>query len=220
MPMRVILADDHQLVRAGLRALLQSFDDVQVLAECNDGHEVLAKVGELHPDVLLLDITMPGLNGLDVAARIPKLSPSTRVLVLSMHAGPEYVAQALRAGVAGYLIKDAAVEELRVALDALMAGRAYLSPAISRTVLHGFLRTGKAAAELGDELARITARQREILQLIAEGHGTREIATRLRLSIKTVESHRSQIMDRLDIHDVPGLVRFAIRTGLVSADLV
>ncbi len=220
MPMRVILADDHQLVRAGLRALLQSFDDVQVLAECNDGHEVLAKVGELHPDVLLLDITMPGLNGLDVAARIPKLSPSTRVLVLSMHAGPEYVAQALRAGVAGYLIKDAAVEELRVALDALMAGRAYLSPAISRTVLHGFLRTGKAAAELGDELARITARQREILQLIAEGHGTREIATRLQLSIKTVESHRSQIMDRLDIHDVPGLVRFAIRTGLVSADLV
>lgn len=218
--MRVILADDHRLVRAGLRALLQSFENVQVLAECSDGRETLECVERLRPDVLLLDITMPGLNGLDVARRVPKLSPATQVLVLSMHVGPEYVAQALRAGVAGYLIKDSAVAELRGALDALAAGRPYLSPAISQSVLHGFLRTGKESSDVGAELNRLTARQREILQLLAEGHSTRAIAARLRVSAKTVESHRSQLMDRLDIHDVPGLVRFAIRVGLVSADFV
>lgn len=217
MTLRAILADDHQLVRAGLRALLESFADVEVLAECGDGDEALRQVTRLQPDVLLLDITMPGLNGLDVALRVPKASPRTQVLVLSMHAGPEYVAQALRAGVAGYLIKDAAVEELRVALDALAAGRAYLSPAISQAVLDGYLGSGKAAAGAG--LEKLTTRQREILQLLAEGQGTRDIAARLGLSAKTVESHRAQLMDRLDIHDVPGLVRFAIRVGLVSPDL-
>lgn len=218
MTIRVILADDHRLVRAGLRALLQSFDDVDVLAECSDGHETLVQVERLRPDVLLLDISMPGLNGLDVARRVPKTSPATQVLVLSMHAGPEYVVQALRAGVAGYLIKDSAVDELRVALNALAARRPYLSPAISQTVLNGFLRSGNAAADSADMLDKLTARQREILQLVAEGNGTRDIATRLGLSVKTVESHRGQLMDRLDIHDVPGLVRFAIRAGLVSAD--
>lgn len=215
--MRVILADDHRLVRAGLRALLQSFGDVQVLAECSDGHEALRLVDRMQPDVLLLDITLPGLNGLEVAQRVPKASPSTRVLILSMHAGPEYVSQALRAGVAGYLIKDSAVDELRVALDSVRAGRPYLSPAISQTVLHGFLRTGEGPPDRA-ALEVLTPRQREILQLLAEGHGTRGIAGRLGLSVKTVESHRSQLMDRLDIHDVPGLVRFAIRVGLVSAD--
>ena len=214
----MILADDHQLVRAGLRALLESFADVEVLAECSDGQAALAAVAEWQPDVVLLDITMPGMNGLEVARRVPRASPATRVLVLSMHAGPEYVAQALRAGIAGYLIKDSAVEELRTALDSIAAGRPYLSPAISETLLHGFLRTGKAPAVAGAELDRLTARQREILQLIAEGHATRDIAARLRLSVKTVESHRSQLMDRLDIHDVPGLVRFAIRAGLISAE--
>lgn len=214
--MRVVLADDHQLVRAGLRALLQSFADVEVLAECGDGREVLALVDRTQPDVLLLDITMPGLNGLEVAARVPKLSPHTRVLMLSMHAGAEYVTQALRAGVAGYLIKDSAVDELRVALDSIRAGRPYLSPAISQTVLHGFLHAGQGPQERA-QLELLTPRQREILQLIAEGHATRDIAARLGVSAKTVESHRSQIMDRLDIRDVPGLVRLAIRAGLVSA---
>ncbi len=217
MNMRIVMADDHQLVRAGLRSLLESFGDVSVLAECGDGHEALALTDRHQPDVLLLDISLPGLNGLEVAARVPKASPHTRVLVLSMHAGAEYVAQALRAGVAGYLIKDSAVDELRVALDSIRAGRPYLSPAISQTVLHGFLRTGEGPPEAA-QLEVLTPRQREILQLVAEGHGTRDIATRLGLSVKTVESHRSQIMDRLDIHDVPGLVRFAIRVGLVSVD--
>jgi len=215
--MRVILADDHQLVRAGIRALLASFDDVQVLAETSDGHEALQLVDRMQPDVLLLDITLPGLNGLEVAQRVPKVSPSTRVLILSMHTAPEYVTQALRAGVAGYLIKDSAVDELRVALDSVRAGRPYLSPAISQTVLQGFLRTGNAPPDRA-ALDVLTPRQREILQMVAEGHGTRDIAGKLGLSVKTVESHRSQLMDRLDIHDVPGLVRFAIRVGLVSAD--
>lgn len=218
MPIRVILADDHQLVRAGLRALLESFTDVEVLAECSDGQEALAAVGAHRPDVVLLDITMPGMNGLEVARRVPKASPATRVLVLSMHAGPEYVAQAMRAGIDGYLIKDAAVDELRSALDAIAAGRPYISPAISETLLHGFMRTGKTPGDAGAELDKLTARQREILQLVAEGYGTREIAARLHLSVKTIESHRSQTMDRLDIHDVPGLVRFAIRAGLISAE--
>lgn len=215
--MRVVLADDHQLVRAGLCALLQSFADVQVLAECGDGHEALALVDRMQPDVLLLDIALPGLNGLDVAARVPKLSPRTRVLILSMHTGAEYVGQALRAGVAGYLVKDSAVDELRVALDSLRAGRPYLSPGISQAVLQGYLRTGQAPPERA-ALDPLTSRQRETLQLIAEGHSTREIAARLGVSVKTVESHRSQLMHRLDIHDVAGLVRFAIRAGLVSAD--
>lgn len=215
--MRVVLADDHQLVRAGLRALLQSFADVQVLAECGDGHEALAVVDRTQPDVLLLDITLPGLNGLEVAQRVPRLSPHTRVLILSMHTGAEYVAQALRAGVAGYLVKDSAVDELRVALDSIRAGRPYLSPAISQAVLQGYLRTGEHPPDRA-ALDPLTPRQREILQLIAEGHSTRDIAARLGLSVKTVESHRAQLMDRLDIHDVPGLVRFAIRAGLVSAE--
>lgn len=215
--MRVVLADDHQLVRAGLRALLQSFADVQVLAECGDGHEALALVDRMQPDVLLLDITLPGLNGLEVARRVPKLSPHTRVLILSMHTGAEYVGQALRAGVAGYLVKDSAVDELRVALDSIRAGRPYLSPAVSQAVLQGYLRTGEGPPDRA-ALDVLTPRQREILQLIAEGHGTRDIAGRLGVSVKTVEAHRSQLMDRLGIRDVPGLVRFAIRVGLVSAD--
>ena len=216
--MRVILADDHRLVRAGLRALLESFNGVKVLAECGDGLEALQQVAEHRPDVLLLDLSMPRLNGLEVARRVASVSPATKVLVLSMHAGPEYVAQALRANVAGYLIKDSAVTELRVALEALAEGRAYLSPAISQTILHGYLRTGKDPADALAELGQLTTRQREVLQLVAEGHSTRDIAERLHLSVKTVESHRMQLMDRLDIHDVPGLVRFAIRAGLVSAD--
>ena len=217
--MRVILVDDHQLVRAGLRALLQSLRDVEVLAECGDGREALALVDRLQPDILLLDVSLPGLNGLEVAVRVPKASPKTRVLILSMHAGAEYVGQALRAGVAGYLIKDSAVDELRVALDAIRVGRKYLSPAISQAVLNGYLRTGDTPPERA-QLDVLTPRQREVLQLVAEGNGTREIAGRLHVSVKTVETHRSQLMERLSIHDVPGLVRFAIRVGLVSADAV
>jgi DNA-binding NarL/FixJ family response regulator len=213
--MRVLLADDHRLVRAGLRALLESFGDIEVLAECGDGHEVLEAANRTQPDVLLLDITLPGLNGIEVAQRVKKLSPSTRILILSMHTDAEFVTKALRAGVAGYLIKDAAVAELKVALESLKQGRTYLSPAISQTVVQGFLRITEEAPQ-ARAIDLLTPRQREVLQLIAEGNSTRAIAERLSVSVKTVEAHRAQMMERLDLHDVPSLVRLAVQNGLVS----
>jgi DNA-binding NarL/FixJ family response regulator len=213
--MRILLADDHTLFRAGIRSLLDRVGEVTIVAETGDGREALDLIEKHRPDIALLDITMPGLNGLEVAARVSSVSPGTRILILSMHANEGYVAQALRAGVAGYLLKDAAATELEVALRAVSRGDSYLSPAISRTVVDGFLQRSDAAP---DPLAALTARQREILQLIAEGRSTREIAEDLGVSVKTVETHRSQLMDRLNIHDIPGLVRFAIRAGLVSSD--
>lgn len=211
--MRVLLADDHHLVRTGIRMLLEKIGDVQIIAETGDGREALELIDRHRPDVALLDITMPGLNGLEVAARVTKSGARTRIVILSMHADEGYVAQALRAGVAGYLLKDAVATELRLALAAVSRGETYLSPAISTKVVEGFLRGEKVEA---DPLAALTERQREILQLIAEGRSTKEIAAELDVSVKTVETHRAHIMERLDIYDVAGLVRFAIRTGLVQ----
>lgn len=213
--MNVLLADDHTLFRRGVRALLQAIPDVHVVAEASDGREALELIETHRPDVALVDITMPGLNGLEVAARAAKASPRTRILILSMHAGEAYVAQALAAGVGGYLLKDAADDELAMALKAVARGDVYLSPRISKQVVERYAR---AAATEPDPLAGLTARQREILQLVAEGKSSKEIAAMLKLSIKTVESHRGQIMERLGVHDVTGLVRFAIRVGLVSPD--
>lgn len=213
--MRVLLADDHTLFRHGVRSLLERIPGVEVVAETGDGREALDLVDRVRPDVALVDIAMPGLNGLEVAARAAKASPATCVVILSMHAGEAYVAQALRAGVSGYLLKDAAAAELEMALRAVRRGETYLSPAISKHVVDGFL--GRAALE-GDQLSGLTARQREILQLIAEGKSTKEIASILGVSVKTVETHRAQLMDRVGIHDVAGLVRLAIRSGLVSSE--
>jgi DNA-binding NarL/FixJ family response regulator len=213
--MRLLLADDHTLFREGVRSLLARMPEVVVVAETGDGREALELIEQHRPDVALLDITMPGLNGLEVAARTERASPRTRVVILSMHANEGYVAQALRAGIAGYLLKDAAATELAAALRAVARGETYLSPAISRQVVDGFL--GRAAPE-GDPLAGLTARQREILQLIAEGKSTKEIATALAVGVKTVETHRAKLMERLNIRDVAGLVRFAIRSGIISPD--
>ena len=213
--MRVILADDHTLFRAGIKSILERVGGVNVVAESGDGREALEMVKKHRPDVALLDITMPGLNGLEVAGRVAGVSPNTRVVILSMHANEGYVAQALRAGVAGYLLKDAASRDLESALKTVLRGQTYLSPSISKQVVEMFLRSDEPAA---DPLAGLTARQREILQLIAEGRSTKEIASDLGVSVKTVETHRAQLMERLDIHDIPGLVRFAIRAGLVSPD--
>lgn len=211
----IILADDHALMRAGIRALLDDIPDVEIIGETGDGLEALALVRRLQPDLILLDITLPGMNGLEVAERISKQAPSTRTLLVSMHAGPEYVARGRSAGAAGYLIKEAAFEELASALEAVFAGQEYLSQAIDRTVVEKF---EELLAQGQSELSVLTPRQRQILQLIAEGEGTRAIAERLHVSVKTVETHRTQLMDRLGIHDVPGLVRFAIRMGLISPD--
>ena len=213
--LRILLVDDHALVRAGIRALLESLPRLEVVGEAGDGLEAVRLARELAPDAILLDITMPGLNGLEVAARVARLGTGTRVLVLSMHASPEYAARAFAAGAAGYLIKDSAFDELATALEAIGAGRRYLSRAIDAAQVAEFERRGASGATGLDGL---TPRQRQILQLVAEGLGTRQIAERLFLSVKTVETHRAQIMQRLDIHDVPGLVRFAIRHGLLPPE--
>jgi DNA-binding NarL/FixJ family response regulator len=188
-----------------------------VVAEAENGRAALAAIEEHRPDIALVDVAMPELNGLEVVARVGKASPRTRVVIVTMHASEAFVAQALRAGVAGYLLKDAAADELALMLRAVTRGETYLSPPISRQVVDGYLaRAGGQAAP--QPLDVLTPRQREILQLVAEGRSTKEIARRLELSVKTVENHRAQIMDRLDIRDVAGLVRYAIRVGLVSAD--
>jgi DNA-binding NarL/FixJ family response regulator len=214
---RIVLADDHTLVRAGIRSLLVSIPDVQVVAESDDGRETLDLIVRHRPDVALIDIGMPGLSGLEVARRVAKESPRTRVIILSMHGDRTHVTQALRAGVAGYLVKGAAVAELPLALEAVMRGETYLTPKISRTVVREYLHAGQEQEADQDPLKDLTERQREILHLIAEGRSTREMAGLLHVSVKTIETHRLRLMDRLDIHDVAGLVRFAVRAGLVSS---
>jgi DNA-binding NarL/FixJ family response regulator len=212
-PIRVVLADDHALVRAGIRSLIASIPGVEVVAEAGDGHELLALVARLRPRIVLMDIAMPGLNGLEATARLARSHPETAVIILSMHAAEEYALQALRAGASGYVLKDADLNELELALNAVARGQTYLSPAMSKHLVSDYRRR---VAEQPDPLDRLTPRHREVLQLIAEGQTTKEIAARLKLSVKTVETHRAQLMDRLDIHDVAGLVRFAIRVGLIA----
>lgn len=214
-PVRVVLAEDHTLFRAGIRSLLSDLPDLQVVAEAAEGREALRLIAEHQPDVALLDISLPGLNGLEVLARLAKDRAAVRVIVLSMHAHEEYVRQALRAGAAGYLLKDASVAELELAIKAVLRGESYLSPAISQHVVKWI--RGKEPVS-GGSLERLSSRQREILQLIAEGHSTKSIATVLNLSPKTVETHRAELMMRLDIHEVAGLVRYAVRMGLVSPE--
>lgn len=219
-PIRILIADDHILVRAGFRVLLESFEAIQIIGEGSDGQEALRLIKAHQPDVALLDIAMPGLNGLEVAARVHKSCPDVAVLILSMHTNEEYVAQALQAGAAGYLVKNAAPSELEVAIRSAARGETYLSPAVSTRVIAEYLRRvgDNKNCQLTQTTEILTTRQREVLQLVAEGHTNKEIAKMLNLSIKTVDSHRTQLMDRLDIHDIPGLVRYAIRNGMVSLD--
>jgi DNA-binding NarL/FixJ family response regulator len=206
------------LVRAGIRALLEALPGLEIIGEVSDGRSALELLLKTRPDIAFLDIAMPGMNGIEVAERAAREAPSTRVVMLSMHNGSAHVARALRAGAAGYLLKDAAAEELPVLLRAVMNGETYLSPAIAKQVVDGFLNRNPDSEPVDNPVEMLTPRQREILQLVAEGRSTKEIATLLVLSIKTVEAHRGQIMDRLDIHDLPGLVRFAIRSGIVASD--
>jgi DNA-binding NarL/FixJ family response regulator len=212
-PIRVLLADDHTLVRGGIRSLLATIDGVEVVAETGDGREALELLAHHRPDVALLDIGMPGMYGIEIARRSRQASPGTKIVILSMHDDKTHVSQAIRAGVAGYLLKGAAVAELPLAIRAVMAGEAYLTPRVSRHLVDGFLNDERSEP---DPLEELPPRQREILQLIAEGRSSKEIAGILDVSVKTIETHRARLMDRLDIHDVAGLVRFAIRSGLVS----
>jgi two-component system, NarL family, response regulator LiaR len=210
---RVLLADDHQLVRAGVRALLDAMPDVEVVAEAGDGFEALHLIGTLAPAIALLDIAMPGMSGIDVLREVRRLHPATRVLLLSMYDSRDYVTSAVQAGAAGYLIKDAAVTELAQALQAVAAGQTYLSPRISRQLADAIANPAPPPAT-----AELTLRQEQVLRQVARGHSSKEIARQLGLSIKTVETHRAQIMERLGIHDLAGLVRYAVRNGLVSSE--
>jgi DNA-binding NarL/FixJ family response regulator len=211
---RVALIDDHQLVRDGIKALLRATSDIEVVAEAGDGREAIALVEKTDIDVLVMDIAMSGLNGLDATKKIVDRNPDARVVILSMYDSEDYVVRSMHSGARGYLIKNMAPKELELAIRKVAAGGVYLSPAIGDTMRLQLLKQSPAAT--GIDI--LTSRQREILQLIAEGRSTRDIADTLSISPKTVETHRSQLMQKLDIHDVPGLVRYAIRHGLIGVD--
>ena len=212
---RVLLADDHKLFRAGIRSLLQTLDDIEVVAEAGDGREALRLAAAHRPDVVFMDIMMPNLNGLDAAARIAHAYPHTRVIMLSMSADEDSVLKTLRAGAVGYLVKTADPAELELAIRAAMRGEKFLSSAVSEHVVSVCLnRLDKEQTSL----ERLTRRQREVLQLVAESHTTKDIAKRLEISTKTAEAYRGELMRALDIHDIASLTRYAIRTGLVSLD--
>ena len=215
LKIRVLLADDHKLFRAGIRSLLRTMADVEVVDEADDGREAL-RLTEVHrPDVVLMDIMMPNLNGLDAAARMARACPRTRVIMLSMNADEDSVLKTLRAGAAGYLVKTADPAELELAIRAAVKGEKFLSSAISAHVVDACL--GRVDKEQ-TSLERLTPRQREVLQLVAEGHSTKVIAKKLDISTKTAEAYRGELMKALDIHDVASLTRYAIRAGLVSLD--
>jgi len=220
---RILIADDHALVRAGISSLIGQIDNVQVVGEADNGRETLKLIKTLSPDIVLLDISMPEMNGLEAVRRISREHSDVRVIILSMHANEEYVLQGLTSGANGYLLKDADQLELEVAIKSVAKGHRYLSSGISKHVIQAYVRrtgalnSGKKGSSPFSAVYQLTSRQREILQLIAEGNSTKDIARKLKLSVKTAESHRTELMKRLDIHDVTGLVRYAIRIGLVQA---
>jgi DNA-binding NarL/FixJ family response regulator len=210
---RVLLADDHEIVRGGLRALIDALPDAQVIAEAGNGADAVTLARKLQPDVVLLDIAMPQLNGIEATARMLQDNPHTRVVILSMHDSAQYVTAAVRAGALGYVLKEAAVDELATALRAAAQGRSWVSQSVSGHILESLR---NPAAKSGSAIDTLSSRQREVLQLIAEGHGTKAIGDLLHISPKTVETHRAELMRRLNIHDVAGLTRLALREGLIS----
>lgn len=209
-PIRILLADDHHLVRAGIKALLQEIADFEVVGDSHDGEETVRLAGELKPDVVILDIAMPGLTGLQALEKIRAAWPACRVLILSMYDSEEHVISALRLGAAGYVLKNAAPQELELAIRAVLDGGTWLSAAVSRQVVDSYLTHVRTL----DRPDGLTARQLEVLKMIAEGRRTKEIAHALAVSVKTVETFRAQIMNKLGIQDVAGLVRYAIRNGI------
>jgi len=213
-PIRVLIADDHALVRAGIRALVEKIEGVVVVGEAGKGKEAIELIKKLKPNLVLLDITMPEGSGFDVLDGLTKDFPEVRVIVLTVHEAGEYAIRALREGAAGFLPKSAASTELEQAIQTVIRGEVYISPETSRKTL---LEYGKGATKR-ELLATLSPRQREVLRLIAEGRTTKQIAQELEISVKTVESHRAQLMERLDIHDVAGLVRYAITVGLIQVE--
>ena len=213
---RVLLADDHALVLAGIRALVEELGDTQIVAEANNGRDAVALAKQHKPDLVIMDISMQELNGIEATAQIMAEVPATKVLILSMHTTEDFVRRAIKAGAVGYLVKDSAPLDLKMAIAAVLRGEIYLSPRVSRHVVSGFLHGKPHQNE--SSMDALTARQREILQMIAEGKSTKQIAFQLEVSIKTVETHRAALMERLGIHDVAGLVLYAVRHGVISVD--
>jgi DNA-binding NarL/FixJ family response regulator len=211
---RILLADDHALVRAGLRVILEEMPDVEVVAEVSNGRQALRVIEDLKPDLALLDISMPELNGIEVVAEAGRQRRPTRAIILSMHLDDHYVRRALAAGAAGYLVKNSDRRELEMAVRAVARGETWLTPPVAKLVAAEYARGDERHPEGPFEL--LTPRQREVLQLIAEGNSTKQIAQRLRLSAKTVETHRTELMKRLGIRGIAGLVRYAIRVGIIS----
>jgi len=209
--MRVLLADDHTLVRAGVRKILEAQPEVEVVGEVADGDAALAALAEREIDVLVLDLSMPGRDGFDVLSRAKAMKPALKVLVLTMHADPEYVTRAVQGGADGYLLKDSAVDDLVAGLAAVTAGRAYYSPAVQRTL------SEMALGRVPRPLDALTDREREVLRMVAQGLTTKEIAARLAISTRTVESHRANLMRKLDLRSIARLTQFAIREGLVES---
>jgi len=212
---RVLLAEDHTIVRQGISALLRSEPDIEVVGEAADGLEALELAKKLIPDVVLMDIAMRNLNGLEATRKIKKLLPHTKVLVLTMYDNEEWIFQILKVGASGYLIKDSAMTELTSAIRAVHQGDSYLSPSISKKVIEEYIRKAEMGEKGGLE-DLLSGREREILQLIAEGHSVPQIASLLCISKKTVEAHKNHIMEKLNIRDKVGLVKYAIRTGLTK----
>jgi len=214
---KVLLAEDHTIVRKGLRSLLDGEADIEVIGEAEDGREAIQKTQQLRPDIVLMDITMPGLNGLEATRQIKKRFPEVKVLVLTMHANEEYILQVLRAGASGYVVKQAVVGELVSALRAVQQGDSFLSPSVCRRVVEGYIRQAEARAGK-DSYGELTEREREVLQLIAEGHSNKNIAELLSVSVKTVETHRAHLLEKLGIDSTAELIRYAIRKRVINLE--
>ncbi len=212
---RIVIAEDHTILREGLRALLSSHPDLEVVGEAVDGREAIRFVEEKAPDLVLLDLSMPRLDGMGAIREIRKQSPHTKILALTVHKAEEYVLAALQAGADGYALKDATHAELVAAIRSVLAGKRYLSPGVSEQVIEGYL-AGKKAENPKSRWASVTPREREVLKLIAEGYRNREIAEALCISVKTVEKHRSNVMEKLDLHNVSDLTAYAIERGIVT----
>ncbi len=219
MRIRVILVDDHQIVRDGLCSLLAKYDDIEVIAETDNGRAALELACELKPDVMVMDIAMPDLNGVEATRQVVQACPSTRVIALSMHSNRRYVSEMLSAGASGYLLKDSAFDELTQAIRAAAGGGVYLSPRITGVLVEDYVgRLTGATPETTEGTAALSPREREVLQLITEGHSTKEVASSLHLSVKTVETYRRQLMEKLGIYNLAGLVKYAIREGFTALD--
>jgi DNA-binding NarL/FixJ family response regulator len=210
---RVLLIEDHTMVRQGLRRLLETNPDVQIVGEVGNGRAALEAAERLRPAVAVIDISLPGLNGIEVTRQLARVAPDIKVLILSMHADEAYVRQSLQAGATGYLLKDADEQDLQRAVMALSVGGSYFSPSVSRLVLEGYLNQGRHPA---DELEVLSDREREVLQLVAEGKSNKQVAHALDVAVSTVESHRKHIMEKLNLHNTAEMVRFAVRKGIVQ----